>query len=287
VALVSAILAGYALLSARELWHARDRELISRRPTLALVLIHTCFLLARIPFVSTLTSSLAAGRPQSLVASVMAFEALFLTFCLLFLRVAMTKERTELAQRRAALTDALTGIPNRRAFFDRGASLLQQTFVERRPATLLLFDLDRFKEVNDTAGHQAGDRVLKAFSDLVAGALRPSDLFGRLGGEEFACLLADASMTEALRISERLRRDFEAMRFAGLALNPTVSIGVAMANDAGRSLPALLANADRALYRAKADGRNRVAPAPPVLVRDAPRLGIDIECPTLMTPIAG
>jgi diguanylate cyclase (GGDEF)-like protein len=287
VALMSAILAGYALLSARELWHARDRELISRRPTLALVLIHAGFLLARIPFASTLMASFAAGQPQSLVASVMACEALFLTFCLPFLRVAMTKERAELEQRRAALTDALTGIANRRAFFDRGASLLQQTFAARRPAALLLFDLDRFKEVNDTAGHQAGDRVLKAFSDLVAGALRPDDLFGRLGGEEFACLLTDASMGEALRISERLRREFEAMRFSGLARSPTVSIGVAMANDAGRSLPTLLANADRALYRAKADGRNRVAPAPLLLVRDAPRLGLDIESPTLATPIAG
>jgi diguanylate cyclase (GGDEF)-like protein len=285
VTLVSCILASYALFSARELWYARDRELISRWPTLALVLMHAGFLLARIPFASALTSSLAAGQPQSLVTTVMAFEALFVTFCLPFLRVAMTKERAELEQRRAALTDALTGIANRRAFLDLGASLLKRTLADRRPAALLLFDLDRFKEVNDTAGHQAGDRVLKAFSDLVAGSIRPGDLFGRLGGEEFACLLAEASMAEALQISERLRRDFAAMRFPGPATSATVSVGVAMASDAGRDLPALLATADRALYRAKADGRNRVAPAPLVLVRDAPRLGID--GPAIAAPIAG
>ena len=285
VMLVSCILASYALFSACELWYARDRELISRWPTLAVVLMHAGFLLARIPFASTLTSSLAAGQPQSLVTTVMAFEALFVTFCLPFLRVAMTKERAELEQRRAALTDALTGIANRRAFLELGASLLKRTLADRRPAALLLFDLDRFKEVNDTAGHQAGDRVLKAFSDLVAGSIRPGDLFGRLGGEEFACLLAEASMAEALQISERLRRDFAAMRFPGPATSATVSVGVAMASDAGRDLPALLATADRALYRAKADGRNRVAPAPLVLVRDAPRLGID--GPAIAAPIAG
>ena len=91
--------------------------------------------------------------------------------------------------------------------------------------------------------------------------MRPGDLFDRLGGEEFACLVANAT-AQALHTAERLRHEFEAMRFPGLEGNATVSIGVAMASEAGRSLPALLAIADRALYRAKADGRNRVAPAP-------------------------
>ena len=133
---------------------------------------------------------------------------------------------------------------------------------------MLLFDLDRFKEVNDTAGHQAGDRVLQAFCDLVGASIRPGDLFGRLGGEEFGYLLADASMTQALQTAERLRREFAAISFPDLVIDPTVSVGVAMAmaSEAGRSLSALLAVADRALYRAKADGRNRVAPAPLVLV---------------------
>jgi diguanylate cyclase (GGDEF)-like protein len=178
----------------------------------------------------------------------------------------MSKERAELEQRKAALTDPLTGIANRRAFFDRGGPLLAWAQADRRSAALLLFDLDRFKEVNDTAGHHAGDRVLQAFCDLVAGSIKPGDLFGRLGGEEFACLLANASMAHALHIAERLRREFAAMRLPDLDVNPTVSVGVAIANEAGRSLPALLAIADRALYRAKAEGRNRVAPAPLVLI---------------------
>jgi diguanylate cyclase (GGDEF)-like protein len=230
------------------------------------VTAHAGFLLARIPFANALTFSAASGQSHGAIVYIMAFEALFASFCLPFLRVAMSKERAELAQRKAALTDSLTGIANRRAFFDLGGPLLEWVIADRRPAALLLFDLDRFKEVNDTAGHQAGDHVLKAFCDLVAASMRPGDLFGRLGGEEFACLVANASMAQALHTAERLRRAFEAMHFPGLEVKATVSVGVAMASEAGRSLPALLAIADRALYRAKADGRNRVAPAPLVLV---------------------
>ncbi len=266
VSLLSVICASYALLAVYELWYARDRELISRWPTLLLVTVHAGFLLARIPFAHTLAEALLAGKPHGAVVPVMAFQMLFTTFCLPFLRVAMSKERAELEQRRAALTDSLTGIANRRAFFDRGRALLEWAMADRTSAALLLFDLDRFKEVNDTAGHQAGDRVLRAFCDLVARALHPGDLFGRLGGEEFACLLADASMNQALHMAERVRREFAALRLPGIEVDATVSIGVAMASDTGRDLPALLAIADRALYRAKADGRNRVARAPLTLV---------------------
>ena len=167
ISLVAAISACYAVLAARELWYARDRDLISRWPTLVLVVGHAGFLLARIPYAEALASSVTSGHAHGAVVTVMAFEALFVAFCLPFLRVAMSKERTELEQRQAAETDPLTGIPNRRAFFDRGNPLIERFIAERQPAALLLFDLDRFKDVNDTAGHQAGDRVLQAFCDLV------------------------------------------------------------------------------------------------------------------------
>jgi diguanylate cyclase (GGDEF)-like protein len=121
----------------------------------------------------------------------------------------------------------------------------------------------QFKQSDTTRpAIRPGDRVLQVFCDLVAASVRPGDLFGRLGGEEFACLLADTSVKHAPQTAERVRRQFEAMRVSGLAISPTVSVGVAMASEVGRSLPALLAIADRALYRANADGRNRVAPAP-------------------------
>lgn len=283
VALGSAIFATYVILSAREVWHARDRELISRWPTLALLMLHASFLVVRIPFASAVKIPAIGQPPGGPAVSIMAFEALFVVFCLAFLRVSLAKERAELEQRRAALTDSLTGVANRRAFFERGEPLLEHTIADRRSAALLLFDLDRFKEVNDTAGHPCGDRVLKAFACLVDSFMRPGDLFSRLGGEEFACLVRDASLAEALRIAERVRRDFAAMPFANLEKNATVSIGVAMTGEDGKNLQTLLAVADRALYRAKAEGRNRVAQAPLALIgtggRDAPRPPVEIGKP--------
>jgi diguanylate cyclase (GGDEF)-like protein len=266
VTLACVIFASYSLLCAWEMWHPRDRELISRWPTLALAVIHAGFLLTRIHYVGQYEALSGAPYAQSVGLFVLAFETLFAAFCQAFLRMSMAKERAELAQRRAALTDPLTEIANRRAFFDVGLPLLKRTLADRRAAALLLFDLDRFKEVNDTAGHQAGDEVLRAFARLVADSIQPGDLLARLGGEEFACLLIDAPMAEALRLAERVRGRFEAMRFAALQADTTVSVGVAMAGDTGRDLSSLLATADRALYRAKAEGRNRVAPAPLVLV---------------------
>jgi diguanylate cyclase (GGDEF)-like protein len=291
VTLASLIFATYALLGAREVWPGRDRELISRWPTLALVIVHAGFLLVRIPYAGALALTPFADQPHRIGVFVMAFEALFATFCLAFLRVSMAKERAELEQRKAALSDSLTGIANRRAFFELGAPLLERTLADRRPAALLLFDLDRFKEVNDTAGHQAGDGVLRAFSHLVAASLRPGDLFARVGGEEFACLLVDAPMAEALRVAERVRSKFAGTPFAGLDTRTTVSVGVAMASEPSRDLSALLATADRALYRAKAEGRNRVAPAPLVLVEptggEGARFSADIGRAALAAPLVG
>jgi diguanylate cyclase (GGDEF)-like protein len=289
--LLSAILAAYSLLAAVETRYARDPELISRWPAFALVLIHAGFMLARIPLAPALLAAMSEARPRSPLVLVFAFEALFVFFSVAVLRIAMSKERAELAQRKAALTDSLTGVPNRRAFFDVGGSLLERTFADRRNAALLLFDLDRFKQVNDTAGHQAGDHVLKCFSNLVVATLSHGDLFGRLGGEEFAALLTDTSMAEALKTAERLRRDFEAMSFSGLTTGATVSIGIAMTGETRHTLNALLASADRALYRAKAEGRNRVASAPLIVVdrptADIPARAPDISTAAALAPLAG
>jgi diguanylate cyclase (GGDEF)-like protein len=108
--------------------------------------------------------------------------------------------------------------------------------------------------------------VLLAFCDLVASSVRSGDLFGRVGGDEFGCLLTDVSIAKAQQMAEHVRREFAQLSLPDLAAKTTVSVGVAMASEAGRNLPALLAIADQALYRAKADGRNRVARAPLVVV---------------------
>ncbi len=269
--LLSAIFATYALMGAREVARGLDPELLSRWPTMALLVIHAGFLLARIPLAGALQLHAAdamgvMSAGQRLFISVMALEALCTTFALAFLRVCMAKERVELQQRKAALTDALTGIANRRDFFERGERLLADAIAERQPVALLLFDLDRFKDINDGAGHHAGDQVLRALARLVKPALAADDLFARMGGDEFACMLPGASMTRALQIAETVRHGFDALPVQGLPCHPTVSVGLAMASEPGQTLESLLASADRALYRAKAEGRNRVAPAPLVLV---------------------
>jgi diguanylate cyclase (GGDEF)-like protein len=158
------------------------------------------------------------------------------------------------------LTDPLTGVGNRRAFFERGEKLLHRSAFDRRPTVLLLFDLDRFKHINDTFGHHVGDQVLTTFCNAATAALRPDDLFGRLGGEEFASLLPDTSLDEGLAVAERIRSNFEATRrkIGANTLAATVSVGAAISIDPCRKLADILKAADRALYRAKANGRNRV-----------------------------
>lgn len=256
----STVTGSYLVLCASEIWRARDRELVSRWPAIVLLLLHASVFLARAPFVNVLPfpAGVLPQAPGWLPIGI--FELLFHTFCMAVLLVNMAKERAELQQRQHSLLDPLTGVANRRAFFDRGEELLRRTTADGYASALLLFDLDRFKEVNDTFGHQAGDRVLSEFCRVAQPILRPGDLFGRFGGEEFGCLMGSISIGEALRVAERIRT-----AFAGtpLELGPnqrqvTVSVGVAVSSEAEPGLQALFAAADRALYRAKAKGRNRV-----------------------------
>jgi diguanylate cyclase (GGDEF)-like protein len=162
--------------------------------------------------------------------------------------------------KRQAATDPLTGIANRRHFVAAAERLIAQSLRYGRPCTLLLIDIDRFKAINDTHGHNAGDAVLKTIVTVCHRTLRESDLFGRLGGDEFATLLPETSLAMALVTAERLRvavRD-ERVAAEGQELSPSVSVGVASLDETVRSLDAVLKKADRALYEAKNRGRNRV-----------------------------
>ncbi len=173
-------------------------------------------------------------------------------------------KRTQEELRRLATVDDLTGLYNRRHFFATGARLLERLRCDGRPVALLLFDLDHFKRINDTFGHEAGDRVLAAVAQRCREVLRPGDLLARLGGEEFAVLLPETPRLPALRVAERLRRAVAGLRVEvapGRTITPTISVGFATAEEVPGGLERLLAAADRALYRAKAEGRDRVAVA--------------------------
>lgn len=164
----------------------------------------------------------------------------------------------------AASHDALTGVLTRRAFLRRSREQMHALAGRQRPVTLLMLDIDHFKQVNDRHGHAAGDDVLTAFAERTHSAMRPSDLLGRFGGEEFAILLPDTTSAEAVRIADRLRRIASAHPIAlanGVSLDITVSIGGVSrrCSPQGVRLDDLFRLADGALYEAKAAGRDRVA----------------------------
>ena len=170
------------------------------------------------------------------------------------------KERSVAASSIAASTDPLTGILNRVAFMERAGQIVERSRRDSAPVSVMMFDLDRFKAVNDTHGHPVGDAVIRKFCEVTAAALRPNDVFGRLGGEEFAVLVSGSSIEVAGVRAERIRASFaENCRFIeGRPVNATVSVGVSAGMSAGQTLGDLLVRSDAALYLAKAQGRNRV-----------------------------
>jgi len=178
--------------------------------------------------------------------------------------LAMSKERTELRHKTAAMIDPLTGLLNRRAFLQDAQILLQQQIARDRPIGVLLVDLDHFKSINDRFGHTVGDKVLQIFARIAQANLRQADLVGRLGGEEFVVVLADASIDNAYLVADRLRNAFAvgAAVVDDQALHATASIGVSVIVDPAQDLAKLITLADQALYLAKARGRNRVEVAP-------------------------
>lgn len=164
-----------------------------------------------------------------------------------------------------ASRDLLTGAMSRRAFVNDLAKAIAAFHRTADPCTLILFDLDRFKAVNDTHGHTAGDAVLRAVADTVAGALRAYDCFGRLGGEEFAILLGEP-LPDALEVAERVRAAIERAAVPGYPqLRVTSSFGVVSCSALTPTATAMLEAADARLYAAKQAGRNRV-----LWVEDAP-----------------
>jgi diguanylate cyclase (GGDEF)-like protein len=162
-----------------------------------------------------------------------------------------------IAERRAA-TDGLTGLANQRSVHDTLKRMVAQAGRTVEPLALVLFDLDRFKQINDTFGHGRGDDVLAAVGDIAANTVRGSDFVGRLGGEEFAVLLPGTGRDGALLVAENLRQAISALDVTGIERHITASFGVAVLPEDASEGQALLRVADRALYQAKANGRDRV-----------------------------
>ncbi len=202
---------------------------------------------------------------------------------LAFVVLAMAKQRQEMQQRVDALTDTLTGLPNRRALYDSIDALEQDKTFQGSEISVLFFDLDHFKDVNDTFGHETGDCVLKLFAATAAEYLKGRGTIARMGGEEFAAVLPGVEAAEATETAEAIRQSFamSAAEVDGHNTGTTVSVGIASRACTpcdSSDLGALFRRADAALYVAKRSGRNRVefaepkgAPLPDVTVRASRR----------------
>ncbi len=163
--------------------------------------------------------------------------------------------------RTLAMTDGLTGVFNRRGFTTQGSSLLAHAARHQLPMTALMLDLDHFKQVNDTHGHEAGDRALQLFARLLGDTCRSGDLVGRLGGEEFDVVLLHSSAPAGLALDRRLRKRLHAASVAELGFALDYSAGMAVLQPGEADLAELMARADGALYTAKTAGRGQLVAA--------------------------
>jgi diguanylate cyclase (GGDEF)-like protein/hemerythrin-like metal-binding protein len=172
--------------------------------------------------------------------------------------LALTKVNHQL--RELASTDVLTGLLNRRAFMEEAQGKFQLASRYQRPLSILMVDIDHFKRVNDTYGHHTGDLVLAAFSKVMKGCLRETDILGRIGGEEFAIILPETGLDQTAELAERLLEKVRTTMIeieSGRKISLTTSIGGATVSSLSVDVDKAMKAADKALYEAKSEGRDR------------------------------
>jgi diguanylate cyclase (GGDEF)-like protein/PAS domain S-box-containing protein len=181
-------------------------------------------------------------------------------YCLIIRDISDKRDVSE-SLRKATYCDHLTGLSNRRAFFEAASLELVRRQRAPRPVSLIMLDADHFKAINDDYGHPAGDAVLRQLAASIKGVCRQVDVLARVGGEEFAAILPSVGLADAMAVAERLRAHVELAPtlYDGHAIGCTVSIGVATMDDTLTGVDDLIKRADQALYAAKRLGRNQVA----------------------------
>jgi diguanylate cyclase (GGDEF)-like protein len=251
------IVAVYGALTATELWCDRRRTLQKRWPAVAVPMLHGVVLILPI-LLGNLLLPHDRTFSSSVWVTIFAIELVLYAVATVFIIFMLVSERAVTAHRTLASMDPLTGMFNRRGFAEATSRMIEREADAGCPVTVLIFDLDHFKSINDRFGHPAGDEILKLFAAVVINTLRITDLSGRIGGEEFAALLP-CPVEEAVVVAERVRQTFanSGIVVEDGPVETTVSVGVA-AGPAGVELDALLVAADAALYTAKRRGRNCV-----------------------------
>lgn len=247
------IVALYTFFMAFELGRERRKSLYSRTATIVVPLLHASIFLMPL--------GLRAWYPEVFATrwqTVFAVETMIYTVGTAFIVLLMVKDRHVHFYRKAATTDSLTGLFNRGAFLEAARNMHVVQSGRGEPVTLLMFDLDKFKSINDRFGHAVGDSALKVFAKVLQDSTRASDIVGRLGGEEFVAMIPEA-IEDACVVAERLRVNFQeaGVVIDDIAVGATVSSGLATTYRPEATIDSLLLRADEALYRAKNGGRNR------------------------------
>lgn len=246
-------------LGALVLWSARSARLLDR------ALIWVMALCAGHGFLRPLQAMLVEGGLESLRFGVSNFQAInvviigIVSVSMAMIMLAQSVQDTFKQEREAARLDPLSGLMLRRAFEAAVRAALARSTARGRAACLIVADIDHFKTINDTYGHPVGDGVIASFGALIAQKIRPSDVAGRIGGEEFCVLVRNCEGAAATALAERIRLALREMRYAtgNVELTISASFGVAQWHP-GEAYGEVYARADAALYEAKHAGRNRV-----------------------------
>jgi len=252
------VISFYTFSIALELWRERRKSLFSRTAAIIVPLLHCAIFISPIAMELLLPGDASRGWLELL-----ALETMIYAVGTAFIVLLIVKDQQVVFHRTAASIDSLTGLLSRRAFMETAVNLCARQEKAGSSVTLMMFDLDNFKSINDQYGHSVGDDALKAFASSVSASMRAHDVIGRLGGEEFATIVPVGAEVAA-RIAERIRSGFEKVgaEIAGHAIGATVSIGTVTVPADRHAVDWMIARADAALYLAKRNGRNRVEPAP-------------------------
>ncbi|MBB5458335.1 diguanylate cyclase [Paraburkholderia sp. Cpub6] len=235
----------------------------SRRVAVAVTGIHALFYVAR-AFVLPWLVPIFGPRVLAVSSEITMYEGVLYSVILPMTLLRLTREEIHGELLQESRTDYLTRLGNRKLFFEEGERVISDHGINRLPVTLLAFDLDHFKRINDHFGHKTGDEVLRSFAETVRAVTGTDAILARIGGEEFAALLPGYDSDRAKKLGENVLSRFAAMSHGadGERIRATVSIGLAESSRETASLTDLLSAADQALYRAKSLGGNRLEQTP-------------------------
>lgn len=248
------IATSYYLLALKEIGSARRQNTQAVVPLAILLISIIIFYLYRLSsWVSD--AEFWSQRPD---AQITLFIMMIMVTYLGFMALILVRGREEYRYKLASMQDSLTQLPNRRALFDYAPPTINKAQTQQKEISLLMCDLDHFKQINDQYGHDIGDEVLKLFARVLKDIIGKQGFYARIGGEEFVILFTDQSLQAVKALAANVNHELTSRSNRELSINASTSIGIATATQVGYSLSQLLKCADMALYQAKASNRNCV-----------------------------